>query len=236
MNYERVVEQAPPGWRKFGIRDLERLPPLVLEHEMRFVPATDRRLMAGGDPGAVERVLRAFFWTFVYQLEPERWDALAQVEPIQPELLAALPRGVGRGVDIGAGGGRLTQHLVTLCDHVAAVEPAAGLRDLLKRRFPTVEAVAGWADALPLEDRCSDLTASCGVVGPEPDVIRELHRVTAIGGLIALISPECPEWFEGQGWTRRSVARSAPPVHEPWIDEFFGAPDPPHELVMKRVT
>jgi SAM-dependent methyltransferase len=236
MNYERAVEQAPPGWRKFGVRDLDRLEPLVREHEMRFVPERDRRLMARRDPGAVERVLRAFFWTFVYQLEPERWDALAQVEPIQPELLAALPRNVGRGVDIGAGAGRLTQHLVSLCDHVVAVEPAAGLRDLLKQRFPTVEAVAGWADALPLEDRCSDLTASCGVVGPEPDVIRELHRVTAIGGFIALISPESPEWFEGQGWTRRSLARTAPPDHDTSIDEFFGAPDPPHELVMKRVT
>jgi hypothetical protein len=98
------------------------------------------------------------------------------------------------------------------------------------------EAVAGWADALPLEDRCSDLTAGCGVLGPDPDAIRELERVTAIGGLIALISPECPEWFEAHGWIRRTVASTAPPDHEPWIDEFFGPPDPPHELVMKRVT
>src|ERR1700686_1946313 len=152
MNYERAVEQAPPGWRKFDLEDLERLPSAVREHEMRFVPEVDRRLITSRDLAAVERVLRAFFWTFVYHLEPERWDAIAQVEPIHPELLAALPRNVRRGVDIGAGSGRLTQHLVTLCDRVVAVEPASGLRELLKRRFPTVEAVAGWSDALPLED------------------------------------------------------------------------------------
>jgi SAM-dependent methyltransferase len=235
MNYERAVEQAPAGWRKFDLEDLERLPSAVREHELRFVPERDRDLMASRDPVAIERVLRAFFWTFVYHLQPERWDALARVEPIHPELLAALPRDVRRGVDIGAGSGRLTQHLVTLCEQVVAVEPSSGLRELLQQRYPTVETVAGWADALPLEDRSSDLTAGCGVLGPEPDVLHELERVTAIGGLIALISPECPECFEAQGWTRRSVARMAPPGHEKWIDEFFGAPDPPHELVMKRV-
>jgi SAM-dependent methyltransferase len=236
MNYERAVEQAPPGWRNFSIEDLERLPPAVREHEMRSVPVRDRRLIASRDAGAVERMLRAFFWTFVYHLEPERWDALAQVEPIHPELLAALPRHVRRGVDIGAGSGRLTQHLVSRCDQVVAVEPAAGLRERLMQRLPAVVSVAGWADALPLEDRCSDLTAGCGVLGPEPDSLQELERVTAIGGLIALISPECPEWFEAHGWTRRAVARIDPPDHEPWIDEFFGPPDPPHELVMKRRT
>jgi hypothetical protein len=60
--------------------------------------------------------------------------------------------------------------------------------------------------------------------------------VTAIGGLIALISPERPEWFEAHGWSRLTAARMAPPDREPWIDEFFGPPDPPHELLTKRVS
>jgi SAM-dependent methyltransferase len=236
MNYERVVEQAPPGWRKFGLEDLERLPAAVRAHEMRSVPDRDRKLIEKGDPEAAERVMRAFFWTFVYHLEPDRWDALAHVEPIHPDVLAALPRHARRGVDIGAGSGRLTQHLVDRCDHVVAVEPASGLLELIKQRLPTVEVLAGWADALPLEDRCSDLTAGCGVLGPESDALEELERVTAIGGLIALISPESPEWFEARGWSRLAAAPMAPPYHELWIDEFFGPPDPPHELLTKRVT
>jgi len=236
MNYERAVQLSPPGWRTFNLEDLDRLPDAVRDHEMRLVPDRDRRSIEHGDPDAIERVRRAFFWTFVYHLQPERWDALAQAEPIHPEMLAALPRHVRRAVDIGAGSGRLTQHLVSRSDEVVAVEPSPGLGELIKRRMPTVEVVAGWADSLPLEDRSSDLTAGCGVLGPEPDILHELHRVTAIGGLIALISPEYPEWFEDRGWTRRSVARMRPPAHEPWIDQFFGPPDPPHELVMKRVT
>jgi SAM-dependent methyltransferase len=236
MDYERAVEQAPPGWRQFGIEDLARLPPAVRKHELRSVPERERTLFEAGDPGAVERVRRAFFWTFVYHLQPELWDALAQVEPIHPDVIAALPASSRLGLDIGAGSGRLTQHLVSRCEHVVAVEPSAGLRAIIKDRFPTVEVVTGWAEALPIEDRCSDLTAACGVLGPEPDVLRELARVTAVGGVIALINPECPEWFEAHGWSRLTAARMAPVDHQPWIDDFFGVPDPPRELLRKRVT
>ena len=236
MNYERAAQQAPAGWRTFDLKDLERLPKAVHEHEMRLVPDHDRQAAEDGEPQAIGRLLRAFFWTFVYHLEPERWDALARAEPIHPEVLAALPKHAGRAVDIGAGSGRLTQHLVGRCDRVIAVEPATGLREQIKHRLPTVQVVAGWADALPLADRSSDLTAGCGVLGPEPDALDELERVTAIGGLIALISPECPEWFEAHGWTRRSFARINPPERDPWIDEFFGPPDPPHELLMRLMS
>jgi SAM-dependent methyltransferase len=236
MDYERSVEKAPPGWREFGIEDLARLPPAVLGHEMKSVPGPERRLLDAGDPAAAERVRRAFFWTFVYHLEPERWDALAQIEPIHPDVIAELPLSVGRGVDVGAGSGRLTQHLVSRCKHVVAVEPSAGLQAILKDRLPTVEVFAGWAQALPLEDQWSELTAACGALGPDPDVLSELERVTAAGGLIALISPESPEWFEDHGWARMTAAKMAPLKHQAWIDDFFGAPDPPRELLTKRVT
>jgi|SRR5882672_898796 len=236
MDYQRAVDNAPAGWRQFGIEDLQRLPPAALRHELKSVPVPERKLVDAGELAAVERVRRAFFWTFVYHLQPERWDALAQIEPIHPDLIAALPASSRRGLDIGAGSGRLTQHLVSRCEQVVAVEPSDGLRAILEGRLPTVEVVAGWADALPLEDRWSDLTAACGALGPEPDVLRELERVTAIGGLMALISPECPEWFEAHGWNRMTTARIAPLDHEQWIDDFFGAPDPPRELLTKRVT
>ena len=236
MDYQRAVENAPPGWRQFGIKALDRLPPAVRRHELKSVPAPERRLFEAGDPAAVERVRRAFFWTFVYHLQPERWDALAQVEPIHPDVVAALPASSRRGLDVGAGSGRLTHHLVSRCEHVVAVEPSAGLRAIIRDRLPTVEVVAGWAEALPLEDRWSDLTAACGALGPETDVLRELERVTAVGGVIALISPECPDWFEAHGWNRMTVSKIEPLDHDPWIDDFFGPPDPPRELLTKRVT
>ncbi|MDQ2942623.1 MAG: methyltransferase domain-containing protein [Candidatus Dormibacteraeota bacterium] len=236
MNYERAVDHAGPSWRHFGLEDLERLPRAVREHEMRCVPKPELDLLAARNPEAMERVRKAFFWTLVYHLEPDRWDALAQIEPIHPQIVGALPSNPRRCLDIGAGSGRLTQHLVARCRHVVAVEPASGLRARLKQRLPAVATIAGWADALPLADRCSDLTTACGALGPEPGVISELERVTATGGVIALISPEFPEWFEAHGWTRVTAAPIAVLEHEPWIDDFFGPPESPHELLTKRMT
>jgi SAM-dependent methyltransferase len=236
MDYTRAMEHPPPGWRHFQLEDFARLPAAIREHEMKAVPETERILLAQGDEAARERFAQAFFWTFVYHLEPERWDALAQVEPIHPEIVAQLPVNARIGLDIGAGSGRLTQHLVSRCRHVVAVEPAGVLRTRLRQRLPQADAIAGWAEAIPLMDRCSDLTAACGALGPEPDVLGELERVTVIGGLIALISPECPDWFEAHGWKRFTATALAPAEHPPWMDRFFGPPDPPRELFTKRVT
>jgi SAM-dependent methyltransferase len=236
MDYEQAVLAAPPGWTHFQIADLDRLPPAVRQREMTRVPDAERRLFEFGDVDARERVLRAWFWTFVYHLEPKLWDGLAEAEPIHPALLAALPGTTQLALDIGAGSGRLTAHLAGRYPQVVAVEPSFGLRSLLKQRLPEANVVAGWAEALPIRDRCSQLTAACGSFGPDPAVLRELHRVTAIGGVIALISPESPEWFEANGWHRLSLPAALPPDHERWIDDFFGPPDPPHELVMTRVT
>jgi len=62
-----------------------------------------------------------------------------------------------------------------------------------------------------------------------------LRRVTAPGGLIALINPERPEWFEAQGWRRIEAPRRKAPEHPVRIDDFFGPLDPPHEMVTTRV-
>ena len=225
MDYEEAVAAAPAGWRHFRIDDVSRLPPAVRRHEMARVPP--------GEPD--DRVLKALFWTLVYHLEPARWDELSRIEPIAPELIAGLPNDVEVALDVGAGSGRLTRHLVERSARVIAVEPSAGLRALLARRLPEVQMVSGWAEQLPLGDGTAQLTAACGAFGPDPVVLAELRRVTAPGGRIALISPETPEWFEAHGWMRVTAPR--PPVHPhpPEVDEFFGPPDPPHEMVTTTV-
>lgn len=225
MEYEEAVQKAPPGWRHFSLADVDRLPAEVRERELARIPP--------GEPD--DRVVRGLFWTLVYHLEPRRWDELARAEPIAPDLIEVLPSGVEVAVDVGAGSGRLTEHLARRSRRVVAVEPAAGLRDILVARLPDVEAIPGWAEAIPLDDRCSGLTAACGAFGPDESVLAELRRITIRGGVIALISPEQPEWFASHGWRRVAVPPPRPPDHASWLDDFFGPPDPPHELVMLTV-
>jgi len=226
VDFAEAVAKAPPGWRHFSVSDIARLPPAVRAHEMARVPA--------GEPD--DDVVRFLFWTLVYHLEPEKWDELARHEPIHPDLVAALPDHVELAIDVGAGSGRLTDHLAARSSRTVAVEPSAGLRALLSRRLPTVEAVAGWAENLPLADGLSELTAACGALGPDPIVLAELWRVTRRGGVIALINPEQPEWFAENGWKRVTAPALAAPEHPRWIDDFFGPLDPPRELVLQVVS
>jgi len=225
VDYAEAVAKAPPGWRHFSIRDIARLPSAVRDHEMARVPA--------GEPD--DNIVRSFFWTLVYHLEPEKWDELARYEPIHHGLIDALPDRVAMAIDVGAGSGRLTQHLAPRSKRLVAVEPAAGLRAMLKRRLPGVEAVAGWAENLPVGDGLSGLTAASGAFGPDPLVLAEMRRVTGPGGVIALINPEQPEWFEANGWSRLTVPPLPVPDHPSWLDEFFGPLDPPRELLMQTV-
>jgi len=225
LDYEEAVATAPPGWRHFTIRDVGRLPRAVRRREMARVPPDETD----------DRVVRAFFWTLVYHLEPEKWAELARFEPIHPAVVEALPYGLATGLDVGAGSGRLTGHLVARCRHVTAIEPSTGLLALLSRRLPQVQPVAGWAEALPVKDHWSQLTTSCAAFGPDPAVLSELRRVTAPGGLITLINPEDPDWFEAHGWRRMTAPAMPAPDHPRWIDEFFGPLDPPRELLTTRV-
>jgi SAM-dependent methyltransferase len=235
VDYEHAVEAAPPGWRHFTIADIDRLPASARTHEMERVPLEERAALVGGDASASERVLRAFFWTLVYNLEPAMWDALSEAEPIHPELLAALPASPGRILEVGAGSGRLTGHLAARGASLLAVEPVPGLAALLRARLPQVHVVAAWAEALPVHDGWSQMTTACGLGATEPALLEELERVTAPGGDIVLISPESPQSFESLGWRRLTLERLAPPPHRSWIDDFFGNPDPPHELVSKHI-
>jgi len=226
VEFDEAVDKAPPGWRQFAIEDVARLPDAVRDHEMARVP-----------PGeSEERIVRGLFWTLVYHLAADRWDELSKHEPIAPELLDALPQRVDSALDVGAGSGRLTQHLVSRSHSVVAVEPSYPLRALLAERLPSVRPVSAWAEALPFDAGSFQLTAACGAFGPDPAVLSELRRVTANGGFIALFSPEHPDWFEHQGWKRIATAATAPPEHPQWLDQFFGPLDPPHELVMTRVA
>jgi SAM-dependent methyltransferase len=77
--------------------------------------------------------------------------------PVIDRLLGAL--GVGPGatvVDVAAGTGKLTRALVARGLRVIAVEPVAGMRDVLAATTPGAEVLDGVAEDLPVADASAD--------------------------------------------------------------------------------
>ena len=99
--------------------------------------------------------------------------------------------GLGPGsnvVDLAAGTGRLSGLFVALEVDVVAVEPAANMRAVLERRFPTVRAIVATAESMPFDDGSVDAV----VVGnafhhfDRDAAMAEIHRVLRPGGGLAL--------------------------------------------------
>jgi SAM-dependent methyltransferase len=172
----------------------------------------------------------------VYELEPQLWDAVSQAEPIHPGILAKLEIDGRRVLEVAAGSGRLTVYLCPRAAELVCVEPSSGLRRILASRCPSADIRAGFFNALPIVDGWAELTVSCASIQPDPGVVVELERATAPGGVLALISPESPDWFEGRGWERLSFdpADVAINPHDPELEAIFGPLDPPHELLWRN--
>ncbi|WP_406109590.1 class I SAM-dependent methyltransferase [Streptomyces sp. NBC_01003] len=92
-----------------------------------------------------------------------------------------------RVLDLGAGTGKLTAALVALGAEVIAVEPDPAMLTELGRALPTVRALPGSAEAVPLPDASVDAVVAgnamhwfdMDVAGPE------IARVLAPGGMLA---------------------------------------------------
>ncbi|WP_326714716.1 class I SAM-dependent methyltransferase [Streptomyces sp. NBC_01474] len=92
-----------------------------------------------------------------------------------------------RVLDLGAGTGKLTATLVELGAEVIAVEPDPAMLTELRRTLPTVRALPGSAETLPLPDASVDAVVAgnamhwfdMDVAGPE------MARVLAPGGVLA---------------------------------------------------
>ncbi|HEX6336075.1 MAG TPA: class I SAM-dependent methyltransferase [Jiangellaceae bacterium] len=92
-----------------------------------------------------------------------------------------------RVLDLGAGTGKLTDTLVALGAEVIAVEPDQAMLTELRRALPTVRALPGSAEAIPLPAASVDAVLAgnamhwfdMAVAGPE------IARVLAPGGILA---------------------------------------------------
>ncbi|MEM7284950.1 MAG: class I SAM-dependent methyltransferase [Actinomycetota bacterium] len=124
-----------------------------------------------------------------------------------PTVVTAVADSVrgGRVLDLGAGTGIATAALVDQRLDVVAVEPVDAMRAELARRLPTVEVLAGGAEAIPLDDGAIDavVVAQAFHWFDHERCLDELDRVLAPGGtLVTLwnVRDESVPWMAE--WTR----------------------------------
>jgi SAM-dependent methyltransferase len=189
--------------------------------DLTAISAEDRRHLlidtsadAQRDPGLA--------WELLYRLEPELYDRLITAERLHPDIVGWLPNHVERIVEVGAGSGRLTLELISRCNELTAIEPAAPLREILTRKLgrvatrgtsghqpAQVRVIGGFLDSLPVADRSAELVVACSVLTPEPSHggdrgLAEMERVCATRGMVVIIWPNHPEWLSARGYRYRS--------------------------------
>lgn len=200
---ETTLRRGRPLLERYTTTDLE----VLTDAEAR------RFVRREGDPQRNAELA----WELLYRLEPRLYDRLAGAERLHPELLAWLPAGVERIVEVGAGTGRLTLALLDRAREVWAIEPAAPLRELLSQRLARTKhgararVLSGFFDELPVASDFADLVVSCSAFTPDPghggDLgLAEMERVCRPGDCIALVWPNNLDWLSARGYRHVSFA------------------------------
>jgi SAM-dependent methyltransferase len=129
-------------------------------------------------------------------IEPARSFDLAaeEYERTRPDyptgVLDVLPLDrLAEVLDLGAGTGKLTRVLARHYAHVIAVEPLDGMRGILERVVPGVQALRGSAERIPLEDASVDAVFAAQAFHwfDHDRAIPEIARVLRPGGVLALV-------------------------------------------------
>ena len=92
-------------------------------------------------------------------------------------------------VDLGAGTGKFTPRLLETGATVIAVEPVEQMRGKLSAALPQVEALAGTAAAIPLDDASVDAVVCAQSFHwfATREALAEIHRVLKPGGRLGLV-------------------------------------------------
>lgn len=156
-----------------------------------------------------------------------------QVRPAYPAaaldlVLAQLPAGRHRILDLGAGTGKLTDSLIGRAAEVVAVEPDPQMLAVLAGRLPQVRALAGSAEQIPLPDSSVDAVVAGQAFHwfRRPAADRELARVLRPGGVVGLIwnlPDRSVEWVAKLYWASRQREQPSQQQFEPLDSEYFTA-------------
>ena len=177
-------------------------------------------------------------------IEPARSFDLAAEEyeatrPSYPDgVLDLVPvTGEATVLDLGAGTGKLTRVLARRYPRVIAVEPLDGMRGILERVVPGVEALPGSAEEIPLDDASVDAVFAAQAFHwfDHERAIPEIARVLRPGGVLALVwngpdesrpSPLPPAYLEYLGELRREGSKldGMPPWRDLIAQGPFGEP------------
>lgn len=118
----------------------------------------------------------------------EDYDVLRPQAP--PDAVDWLvPPGCQVAVDVAAGTGLFTRTLVDRVPRVVAVEPDARMRKVLAARSPSVNALEGRGESIPLPDAAADavfISSAWHWMDPER-AVPEIGRVLRDGGRFGLI-------------------------------------------------
>jgi SAM-dependent methyltransferase len=123
-----------------------------------------------------------------FDLAAEEYEATRPSYPA--EVLDLVPvANDARVLDLGAGTGKLTRVLAARYAQVIAVEPLDGMRRILERVVPAVEALPGSAERIPLDDASVDAVFAAQAFHwfDHDRAIPEIARVLRPGGVLALV-------------------------------------------------
>lgn len=187
-------------------------------------------------------------------------EGYARGRPDYPAALDGWLReavGLGAGsvaVDLGAGTGKFIPRLRATGARVIAVEPVDAMRAQLVSAFPEVDARAGTADALPLDDASVDAVVCAQAFHwfATAGSLADIARVLKPGGTLALvwnvrdesmpwvkritelITPyegEAPRYYKGD-WRRVFPAPGFGPLEQ--TDFPHAHVGPPQEVIVDR--
>lgn len=124
-----------------------------------------------------------------------------------------------RVVDLGAGTGKFTAHLVRTGADVIAVEPVQPMLDELRRSYPSVRAKAGSATRIPLDDESADAVFCAQAFHwfASSETLDEIKRVLKPGGTLGLIwniRDETVDWVAALGRIMSPYEEGTPRFHE----------------------